>query len=143
MKIEFIDYMSADFSQVMAIRNAVFENEQGAIPEQELDEYDSSAQTVYALAFENGKAIATGRIAKIPDGFKIGRIAVTKQCRGKGVGKDLVTALCDKAIQMGAKEIYVDSQLHAVGFYEGLGFKLISNNEIIDRGIKHLPMIRK
>jgi predicted GNAT family N-acyltransferase len=140
MKIEFIKSSDSDFEKVMFIRNTVFEKEQGAILEEEIDEYDNSNETVYALIYDGEDAVATGRIAHTPKGYKIGRIAVMKSQRGKGVGAVLVNTLCDKSRQLGASDVFVDSQLHAVEFYKKQGFEIISNEEIIDRGIRHLPM---
>jgi predicted GNAT family N-acyltransferase len=140
MIIKFVNSSSLEFELVMKIRNTVFELEQGAIADEEIDEYDKSNDTVYALIYDNDEPVATGRIAKTNNGYKIGRIAVLKSQRGKGVGALLVNTLCDKAVQMGANDVLVDSQLHAIPFYEKQGFEIISDKEIIDRGIRHLPM---
>lgn len=143
MKIFCFDKNDDKFNIAMNIRNTVFELEQGAIAEEEIDKYDLSDKTVYLLIFYNNEPCATGRIAFTDNGVKIGRIAVLKSQRGKGTGKYLVEQLCDKAVELGAKEIFVDSQLHAVGFYERLGFEKTGESEIMDRGIRHLPMIRR
>ena len=143
MDIRFINCNSPDFEKVLSIRNTVFEKEQGAIAAEELDSYDSLLSTEYALIYDGACAVATGRIAHTEQGVKIGRIAVLRSCRGKGVGKMLVNALCTRAEEGGADKILVDSQLHAVGFYQGMGFKKLTDKTIIDRGIVHLPMIRE
>lgn len=140
MKIEFFNNTSIKFEDVMKIRNTVFELEQGAIAEEELDEYDKNPSTVYALVYNDDVPVATGRIAQTHSGFKIGRIAVLKSQRGQGTGALLVNSLCERAYELGANGICVDAQLHAVPFYEKLGFNSITNKTIIDRGIEHLPM---
>lgn len=141
--VQFFGCSDDNFSIVKKIRNDVFEVEQGAVANEEFDEYDSSENTVYLLLFDSQEAIATGRIAITPKGFKIGRIAVSQKYRGKGIGKLLVDSLCEKAFLMGADKIFVDSQLHAVNFYKKSGFELISNDVLVDRGLKHLPMVRR
>lgn len=143
MKILCFDKNDDKFNIAMNIRNTVFELEQGAITEEEIDKYDLSDKTVYLLIYDDNEPCATGRIAFTDKGVKIGRIAVLKSQRGKGTGKYLVEQLCDKAVELGAKEIFVDSQLHAVGFYEHLGFEKTGESEITDRGIRHLPMIKR
>lgn len=142
MKIEFVGRDSKEFEAIMHIRNTVFEKEQGAAAEEEIDIYDNDNSTVYALIYDDKFPVATGRIAITPKGYKIGRIAVIKNQRGKGLGGILVNALCDKAYEMGADSILVDAQLHAVPFYEKLGFSPTGEPEITDRGIIHLPMIK-
>lgn len=143
MELKFLNAESDDFDKVMFIRHMVFEKEQHAIESEETDDYDKAGDTIYLLLFDGENAVATGRIAFTPRGVKIGRIAVLKNQRGKGTGAQLVHVLCEKCVHLGYTEIYVDSQLHAVPFYEKQGFKLISNEEITDRGLAHLPMLKE
>ena len=63
------------------IRFAVFVEEQGVPREIELDEHD--ALSVHVVAFEDQAPVATGRL--LPDGH-IGRMAVLKDWRGRGIG---------------------------------------------------------
>lgn len=140
MLISFIKSESSDFENVKKIRKEVFIAEQGAVSDEEFDKYDNAKDTVFALIYDKKTPVATGRIAKYENKFKIGRIAVIKSQRGKGLGAVLVNALCKKANEMGAQEIYIDSQLHAVSFYEKLGFKAVSDDVIIDRGLRHISM---
>jgi hypothetical protein len=125
---------------VKDIRTSVFTNEQKANANEEFDSFDSDENTNYALVYQGDTPVATGRIAHYGKNVKIGRIAVAKSQRGKGLGAILVNALVEKSKQLGADEIFVDSQLHAVEFYKKLGFEKISDEIIIDRGIEHLPM---
>lgn len=140
--IKFFNSDSAEFEIVKSIRTAVFTNEQGANAEEEFDKYDSSPNSVFALLYDDGNAVATARIANTERGIKIGRIAVLKSCRGKGYGAVIVNAVTNKAFDRGADIVYVDAQNYAVPFYEKLGFEIIGS-EIIDRGLPHIPMCIK
>ncbi|MCM1115534.1 MAG: GNAT family N-acetyltransferase [Clostridium sp.] len=135
--IYFFNYTDPEFEIVKAIRTAVFTKEQGAKADEEFDLYD--ACSVFALLYENEKAVATARIAQTDKGCKIGRIAVLRECRGKGYGAGIVRAVTEKAFGMGFDTVYVDAQNYAVPFYEKLGFKVIGS-EITDRGLAHIPM---
>lgn len=135
--IRFIKKTDNEFSSVQMIRTTVFTNEQGANANEEFDSYDHIAD--FALLFDNDKAVATARAVKTEDGFKIGRIAVLKDYRGKGYGDLIVRAVIEKAFSYGADYVLVDSQNHAVPFYEKIGFSVIGE-QIIDRGIAHIPM---
>lgn len=137
INIVFFDHSDPCFEEVKRIRTAVFTNEQGAIAEQEFDEYDNTA--FFALLYNGENAVGTARIAFTDKGCKIGRIAIDKTCRGKGFGAMIVNAVTQKAFDMGNTLIYVDAQNYAVPFYEKLGFKVIGT-EIIDRGLAHIPM---
>lgn len=139
MDIKFITFESEDFSEVKRIRTEVFTNEQGAQAENEFDSFDSDKGTVFALLCSDKKAVATARLVKTEKGFKIGRIAVSKEKRGLGLGDVIVRAVVDKAFENGASSVYVDAQNYAVGFYEKIGFKVIGS-QLIDRGLPHMPM---
>ncbi len=141
MKIFFFGIDDERYSMVKQIRTDVFTNEQKASADNEFDRYDRIGElTLYALVYNDQKAIATGRIAVTDKGYKIGRIAVLKSSRGIGAGAFLVKSLIKKCVESGDGNIYVDAQLHAVKFYEKLGFKVISQKQITDRSIAHLPM---
>lgn len=131
------------FNEIMLIRSTVFEREQGAIESEEIDRYDKETATEYLLIYDGESAIATGRIAVTDKGVKIGRIAVLKEYRGKGIGAILVNEMCERVAKKGAEFVLVDAQLHAIPFYERLGFAPTGDDEIIDRGIRHLPMIKR
>lgn len=135
--LKFIKKTDKEFSSVEMIRTTVFTNEQGANANEEFDSYDDIAD--FALLFDDNKAVATARAVKTEDGFKIGRIAVLKDYRGKGYGDLIVRAVIEKAFSYGADYVFVDSQNHAVPFYEKIGFSVIGE-QIIDRGIAHIPM---
>ena len=47
-----------------------------------------------------------------------------KEYRNKGLGKEIVNSAINYIKELKAKKIYIYSQLHAVGFYEKLGFKV-------------------
>lgn len=140
MRIDFFDSSAAEFEIVKAIRTCVFTNEQGADADNEFDEYDKTS--LFALLYEDDKPVGTARIAETAAGIKIGRIAILKECRGKGYGADIVKAVTDRAFDMGADKVLVDAQNYAVPFYEKLGFKVIGA-EITDRGLPHIPMCRQ
>lgn len=136
--IKFIKSNDSEFDFVKRIRTAVFTDEQGADSATEFDNYDSAAD--FALLYDTDKPVGTARVVKLNKGFKIGRIAVLKECRGKGYGAVIVRAVLEKAFEKGADTVYVDAQNYAVPFYEKIGFKVIGN-EITDRGLPHIPMI--
>ena len=140
MRIDFFDSSAAEFEIVKAIRTCVFTNEQGADADNEFDEYDKTS--LFVLLYEGDKPVGTARIAETAAGIKIGRIAILKECRGKGYGADIVKAVTDRAFDMGADKVLVDAQNYAVPFYEKLGFKVIGA-EITDRGLPHIPMCRQ
>jgi len=118
-----------------AIRFEVFVQEQQVPPDEELDEMD--ARCLHALAFDQqGVAVATGRL--LPDGH-IGRMAVLRSEREKGVGAAVLRALTEAAQAKGFKEVVLGAQLHARGFYLKQGF--VPFGEVfMDANIEHVMM---
>jgi predicted GNAT family N-acyltransferase len=117
LKIELLDYPQAQ-ADAQRIRFTVFVDEQRVPAEIEMDEHD--ATSIHALAFADGRAVGTGRL--LLDGH-IGRMAVLKEWRGRGVGQALLRALIDAARRRGDTEVALNSQVHALGFYGAEGFK--------------------
>lgn len=118
------------------IRFQVFVREQRVPAEIELDDMD--APSLHAIAFENEKAIGTGRL--LPDGH-IGRMAILKEWRRRGIGAAILKALIDAAERRGDREIALSAQLHAVEFYRTHGFEPVGD-VYEEAGIPHQAMVR-
>ncbi len=117
------------------LRFAVFVNEQQVPAEIELDEFDDLS--VHAVAFDaEGSAIGTGRL--LPDGH-IGRMAVAKAARGRGVGSAILKALMDEARRRRHSHAVLSAQTHAQDFYRKHGYAAYGD-VYDDAGIPHVEM---
>lgn len=134
-----IDLLPWDTARAHAapIRFSVFVEEQGVPREIELDAMD--AQCVHAVVFEDGLAVATGRL--LPDGH-IGRMAVLKAWRGRGIGGLVLGKLVEHARARGDREVMLSAQAHALGFYRAQGF-VEEGAEYLEAGIRHQAMRRR
>jgi len=119
------------------IREQVFVLEQGVPLALEMDEQDAHCDHALAYA-EDGGAIGTGRL--LPDGH-IGRMAVMKAWRGKGVGALLLQTLVERARQKHHACVRLNAQADAAGFYRRYGFE-VAGAEFTEAGIPHVPMRR-
>jgi predicted GNAT family N-acyltransferase len=132
-----IELMSWDEAREKAspIRFAVFVEEQRVPIEIEWDDQD--VKSLHALAYSGaGDAIATGRL--LPDGH-IGRMAVLKEWRGKGVGGAILERLIGVARERGDQQIELFAQTHALVFYRAHGF--VEHGEVFEEaGIPHQAM---
>lgn len=136
--VRFVKSDSDEFEIVKQIRTAVFTKEQGADSKTEFDSFDSSSD--FALLYTRDEPVGTARLVMTDKGWKIGRIAILKAHRGKGLGNLIVCAVLDRAFERGANTVYVDAQNYAVPFYEKIGFRVIGA-ELCDRGLPHMPMV--
>ena len=130
-------YWHASQEMLRAIRAAVFIDEQGVPPELEWDGLDEHAYHVAAFAAD-GTPIGTGRL--LQDGH-IGRVAVLKAWRGRGVGKSLLEMLLVVANKMGYEEVKLNAQTRVLDFYLRLGF-VPQGREFMEAGMPHIAMTR-
>src|SRR5215467_1894920 len=121
--------------EAVAIRYSVFVEEQLVPEDLEIDESDPVS--VHALARDaDGRAIGTGRL--LPDGH-IGRMAVVRQARGRGVGSALLQALMNESRQRGNRDAMLSAQVQAAAFYERHGY-VAEGEPYDDAGIAHIAM---
>lgn len=126
-----------DRPALQRIREAVFVDEQGVSAELEWDGKD--AQCLHALAAIGAvEPVATGRLQ--PDG-KIGRMAVLREWRGRGLGQAILDELVRAAADSGLTTVYLHAQTHAMPFYERAGF-VAEGPEFDEAGIPHRLMRR-
>lgn len=116
------------------IRRVVFIDEQQVPQEEEWDGRDG--ECLHFLATLNGEPVGTARL--LPDGH-IGRVAVLSSARGAGIGYRLMEAAIAAAREAGHRHAALSAQLHALAFYERLGF--VAHGEVfMDAGIPHREM---
>jgi predicted GNAT family N-acyltransferase len=131
-------FFGDDLTDARRIRYEVFEKEQKVPHEIEFDNLDDEA--IHVVVYEDQKPVGTGRLLFDGENYKIGRIAVIKEERGKKYGDFVVRMLIDKAFLMGAKRVYANVQLHSEKFYETIGFTRENNNIFFEAGIEHVKM---
>ena len=119
-----------------SVRRRVFVEEQGVPEALEWDGLDIDA--CHFLAQADGAAVGCARL--LPDGH-IGRMAVLKPWRGRGIGTALLHAVLDACRARGHGLVFLNAQCAALDFYRRLGFHAVGG-EFLDAGIPHLRMER-
>jgi predicted GNAT family N-acyltransferase len=133
-RVDPADYQ-ADFQDLRFVRETVFVVEQQVPLDLEWDELDPHCHHV--IARDGGhRPIGTGRLT--PE-HKIGRMAVLREWRGKGVGEALLLALIEQARQLGWSEVSLHAQASAIGFYEKFAFEPVGKR-FQEAGIEHQTM---
>lgn len=135
-RIQRVNWQDAE-ADLRVLREFVFINEQKVPPKLEWDGEDEKA--VHLLARDNkGRGIGTARMTA--DGH-IGRMAVLRAWRHRGVGTTLLTALITIARARQLPRVKLDAQVQAVDFYRRLDFE--PQGEIfMDANIPHQHMTR-
>lgn len=128
----------ADLVDALIIRIRVFVQEQQVPAEIELDADDAHARHFFARV--NGIAAGTARVVIHNSSAKIGRMAVLKRYRRRGIGGQLLRRAVSYAKRRGARNIYLHAQVPVIGFYERQGFITIGK-VFNEAGIPHRKMI--
>jgi len=123
------------------VRRAVFVQEQGIVNAFDHLDMNMSGEpvlhrnVVHVVAYldeeEQGrlrrKAVATGRLLiQQEKGVKQGivsNVAVLKEHRKQGYAKSVMESLHREAQEFGVRAISLHSQAHAIGFYQGMGYR--------------------
>ncbi len=138
--IDNIQFITTSWEQsrqeLKQIRTGVFIEEQHVPAKLEWDEFDE--QSIHFLALLNKNPIATARLK--PDG-QIGRMAVIKDYRDKGIGTELLKTVLLQAKNNGYNMVYLHAQDQAIDFYKQFDF-IHNGTEFMDAGIMHRAMYK-
>lgn len=135
-KVDRVSWNDAE-EELRMLRELIFIREQNVPPELEWDGKDEDC--VHLLARDSkGRPIATSRMTS--DGH-IGRMAVLRVWRNKGVGSKMLTALTTIARARNLPRVQLDAQIQAVEFYLRHGFET-QGDEFMDANIPHKHMVR-
>jgi len=126
-----------NLSICLALRRAVFSDEQGVDPA--LDDDGLDAGCTQFLAWVSGVPIGTARMRVVDARAKAERVAVLDDFRGHGVGQALMNVVEASSRAQGLHTVFVHAQQAAVPFYERLGY-VASGAQFLEAGIPHLAM---
>jgi predicted GNAT family N-acyltransferase len=121
------------------IRETVFIKEQGF--EKEYDELDSVAKHI--VIYDGNIAVGTCRVfwCDEENSYHVGRIAVLKEHRKKGLGALLMEEAEKLTRELGGKTLKLGGQLRAAGFYERMGYTAYGE-QYLDEGYPHIPFVK-
>lgn len=141
-----------DLPAIFALRYDVFVLGQDVPADLERDDLDAGAQ--HAVAISAGRVVGTGRLVdgcideqgrQRPDTTgtvgTVGRMAVSAEARGAGVGRSLLDLLVERARERGLPAVELHAQVHARAFYERAGFVRFGA-VYLEAGIEHQGMRR-
>ena len=135
----FNELSTTELYEILKTRFEIFVTEQECIY-QDLDDKDQDAVHVFCWN-ENGRVAGCLRVfmRDAENGVvQIGRVVTLEH--GKGIGGKLLHKGVEVAIErFGAKKIYLEAQVYAIGYYAKEGFEVVSE-EFMEDGIPHVKM---
>ncbi len=124
----------------LAVRYEVFVDEQQVPLEEELDSYDDTAVHFLAMTVDGTEPVGTARLIILDEHkAKVGRVAVRTTFRRQRIGKAIMDEVESVAESRGVSVLVLDAQLHAIPFYEALGYRAFGP-VFLDAGIEHRKM---
>ena len=134
----------AELEGAFAVRMRVFVGEQGIAADAELDAADTAADTVHAVAVQNGVVIATGRLLPDVDGKgpHVGRMAVARERRRDGIGGRVLAFLEEQGRALGFRQITLHAQEYVKSFYARHGYREVGEM-FLEEGIPHREMVKE
>jgi predicted GNAT family N-acyltransferase len=130
-----------DVTLALRVRKAVFCGEQGVPLELERDGLDDRALHLLVVDRETQAAVGTLRLLTAGAQAKIGRVAVMREWRGRGIASRLLALALERAGSLGCSEARLASQLNATRVYERAGFS-VRSAPFEEAGIPHVWMSR-
>jgi len=130
----------AEVQAALAVRWDVFVCEQSVRPADERDGRDDEA--VHLVAVEDGTVVATCRLLDEGGTVRLGRLAVARAARRRGLGERLLEAAEAHARTAGARRIALAAQTDAAGLYERAGY-VAYGERFMDAGIEHVMMEKR
>lgn len=131
---------TTDLAAPLAIRLAVFVDEQGVSIAEEVDGEDPDC--LHWLATDAAGPAATLRVRLRDRTAKIQRVAVLPRARRAGLGAALMRQVMADLAAAGVDRFVLAAQVGAIGFYERVGF--VARGPVYDdAGIAHRDMERR
>ena len=130
---------AAEVEQALDLRVAVFCGEQGVDVSAERDADDDHA--LHLVAVEDGRVVGTCRVVMRDGVARLGRMAVERSHRGRGVGAGLLAVAERAARESGAVRVRLHAQVGARAFYARGGYEA-RGEPFVEEGIDHVTMER-
>ncbi len=119
------------------LRREVFIREQKVPPMEEFDADDLAA--THLVAVVEGEVCGTLRLIRAEEHMKIGRVAVRRDWRGRGIAQAMIRFGMERAAALTGNRFHISAQSDKLSLYEKLGFTAYGE-EFLDVGIPHFAM---
>ena len=139
MMLQEIKFGSAEFRRECELRNKVLRIPLGlSLFDEDLSH--ENQQLHFGLFDPEGNLVACVIAAACsPTEAQIRQMAVCDEHRGKGYGRNIISAIENKLAQQGFTYLFMHARMTAVGFYEKLGYVTVGQ-EFLEIGIPHVKM---
>jgi predicted GNAT family N-acyltransferase len=134
--LEFVAHDWERFAEAAELRYGVLHDPFGVVRDDEWHDDDPASEHIVAIA-NDGPVVGYARLITHDSEAQIRQVAVAFDWQRSGVGSALVAALVSQALENGARAVWLNARVPAIGFYERLGFEALG--EVFATGKTGLP----
>ncbi len=138
MALKIIDHGSSEYRQMLKLRNDILRKPLGiSFTEEELEK---EKDNLLVAAYDDDQLLGCCMLVKNSDkSMRLRQMAVIDNLQGKGIGKALTIFAENLARDRKFKSIIMHARKNTVGFYQKMGYNVVSD-EFIEIGIPHHVM---
>ncbi len=141
MALKIIDHGSEEYRQMVKLRDEMLRKPLGLgfTPE----ELDAEKDNMLIAAFEDEDILGCCMLVEEKsDTVRLRQMAVLNDLQGKGIGRALMNFAENIARDQGYKILSMHARMNAVGFYEKMGYKVVSD-QFTEVTLPHFVMEKK
>lgn len=131
-----------DFEQYYYLRWRILRARWGEPEGSEVD--DREDRCYHIMAVESNRVVGVGRLQyNSAEEAQIRYMAVSEEYTGNGIGRQIVSALEQQAVDQNMSTIVLDAREPAVGFYQKLDYRVEKKSYLLFDEIQHYRMIKR
>lgn len=138
MALKIIDHGTTEYRQMVKLRDDILRKPLGLTFTPE--ELESEKDNMLIAAFEDEQLLGCCMLVEeIPGTVRLRQMAVLNDLQGKGIGRALMNFAENIARDRGYKILRMHARVHAVGFYEKVGYQ-VRGDQFVEVTIPHYVM---
>lgn len=133
----------SEFEAYYAFRWKLLREPWNQPPGSERDEFEGDS--IHLAAWDDsGTIVGIGRLHRVvEDCGQVRYMAVDPTKQGRGIGKAILEELEERAIELGIREIMLNSRQDAVEFYQKNGYKVLRPSHTLFGALPHFEMRKR
>jgi predicted GNAT family N-acyltransferase len=138
MALKIIDYGTAEYKQMLKLRDEILRQPLGL--HFSAEELEKEKAHVHMAAYEDDQILGCCMLVEEdPQTVRLRQMAVVNDVQGKGIGRALMQFAENVARDRGYKKITMHARKNAMGFYEKMGYRK-KGDEFMEITIPHYVM---
>ncbi len=140
-RLKLVKYGSNEYHQAVQLRYDLFYHEHNISLESIFEPREKQDLHLVITTNSENRVLAYGRLGRNSlDEFQIYQMVVVPECQGKGLGKRILQALIEQALELGARRLILNARVTKVKFYQMLGFESVG--EVFASSMTGVPHIK-